>query len=72
MLETVTRAELRTLEAPAVAPTCDACGAVSAPDGTCLEIGCIAADAAATRGAARSTAKYGAAPAAWNAGGRVD
>lgn len=73
MIETVTRAQLRELQAPAVAPTCDACGATTAPDGVCMEIGsCAAADSSATRGAARSTAKYGAAPAAWNAGGGVD
>jgi hypothetical protein len=58
------------LEAPAVAPTCEACGHVSAPDGTCLELGeCSRADAIATRGA--SIARRGA-PRAWTVRGSVD
>lgn len=57
------------LEAPAA---CGSCGAVLAPDGSCLELGaCELADARAVRGASRSTAKY-AVPAAWNARGSVD
>lgn len=64
-------AELAEL-APAVAPTCEGCGATVAPDGVCLELGaCSHADARATRGASRSTAKY-AAPRAWNVRGGVD
>src|SRR5205809_1145965 len=60
------------LEAPAVAPTCGTCGATSAPDGSCLEIGaCRRADESATRGASRATAKYSA-PRAWNVRGGVD
>jgi hypothetical protein len=60
------------LEAPAVAPTCEECGATSAPDGACLDIGaCSRADQLATRGAASSRAKYRV-PAAWNARGSVD
>lgn len=59
------------LEAP-TAPTCEACGTVSAPDGTCLDIGaCRRADESATRGAGGATAKYRV-PAAWNARGGVD
>lgn len=54
------------------APVCS-CGATLAPDGTCLEVGsCVHADERATRAAARSTAKYAVAPAAWNARGYVD
>lgn len=54
------------------APAACSCGATLAPDGTCLEIGaCEIADASATRGAGRATAKY-AVPAAWNARGSVD
>ncbi len=60
------------LEAPTVAPTCEACGTVSAPDGTCLDIGaCTRADELATRGAGAARAKYRV-PAAWNASGSVD
>ncbi len=52
--------------------TCETCGAVSAPDGRCIEVGaCLAADVAATRGATVGRAKF-AVPAAWNARGRVD
>jgi len=48
------------------------CGVTLPPDGRCLEIGqCADADTAATRGAARVTAKY-AVPAAWTARGSVD
>lgn len=58
------------IEAPAV---CEGCGVTLAPDGACLEIGsCELADARATRTAARETAKYTVAPAAWNARGYVD
>ncbi len=60
--------------APVVAPTtmpCT-CGEMTAPDGTCLNIGaCTTADDRATRGAARVTSKY-AVPAAWNSRGGVD
>lgn len=57
----------------ATLPQCGACGAVTAPDGTCLEIGaCSRADRSATRGAARETAKYRPAPAAWSSRGSVD
>lgn len=53
--------------------TC-ACGAVTAPDGTCLEIGaCERADSAATRTARGQTRKFVAqAPAGWTGTGRVD
>lgn len=48
------------------------CGATLPPAGDCLAVGlCADADAAATVGAARTTAKY-AVPAAWNARGGVD
>ncbi len=68
------------IAAPANRPTlervalvaCGSCGATLPPRGACLEIGtCADADAAAVRGAARSSAKY-AIPAAWNARGSVD
>src|SRR3954471_3585300 len=42
------------VDAPSSAPTCGACGTVTAPDGVCLELGaCELADNAAVRGAAR-------------------
>lgn len=60
------------LESPTVAPTCGTCGATTAPDGTCLDIGaCESADIGATRGAGAVRAKYRV-PAAWNARGSVD
>lgn len=60
------------LDAPTVAPTCEACGAIAAPDGACLEVGtCSRADADATRHMRGATAKYSV-PAAWNARGSVD
>lgn len=56
----------------ATAVQCAQCGATAAPDGTCLELGsCELADNAATRGAARTTAKF-AVPRAWNVRGGVD
>jgi hypothetical protein len=65
------RETIATIAEPTCAP-CVTCGEMTAPDGTCLEVGaCSAADSAATRGAARQTAKYGV-PAAWNARGSVD
>ena len=68
---TVERVE-RVETAPATATACTTCGTVTAPDGTCLEIGaCASADATATRNATGGTAKF-AVPAAWNARGRVD
>ncbi len=58
---------------PAPMPACEGCGVTLAPDSACLEIGaCERADAAAVRGAARSSSKYSAAPAAWTSSGRVD
>ena len=61
-----------TIEPPTIAPTCGDCGEVLPPAGGCLNVGdCRAADASATRGASRQTAKF-AVPAAWNASGRVD
>jgi hypothetical protein len=51
------------------APMCTSCGAIAAPDGTCLEIGaCERADRAATRGATGPAAKFR----AWTARGTVD
>ena len=48
---------------------CAHCGATTAPDGTCLEIGaCPRADRAATRGATGEASKFR----AWTASGRVD
>lgn len=65
------RETVATVADPVCVP-CAHCGETTAPDGTCLEIGaCPRADRAATRGAARQTAKY-AVPAAWNARGTVD
>ncbi len=53
---------------PAELAVC-ACGAVTAPDGTCLEIGaCPRADRAATRGATGAPSAFR----AWTASGRVD
>lgn len=64
------RRPVRTIEIEA--PAACSCGATLAPDGACMEIGaCEIADAKATRGAGRATAKY-AVPAAWNARGSVD
>lgn len=59
---------------PSIAPACAGCGATLAPSGACLELGaCASADAAASRQSRTgATAKYVAAPAAWNGGGRVD
>lgn len=66
------RETVATVAVPVCAP-CAECGETTAPDGACLEVGtCSAADRAATRGAARQTAKYGTVPAAWNARGSVD
>lgn len=66
------RTHVAVQDAPAVDVHCRTCGATVAPDGACLNVGaCIDADTAATRGAARSTAKY-AVPAAWNVRGGVD
>jgi hypothetical protein len=60
-------------ELAAVAPHCGTCGATSAPDGACLELGaCTRADELATRGAGRISAKYAPAPASWNSRGAVD
>jgi hypothetical protein len=60
-----------TIDAPACGD-CGDCGEVLPPAGGCLNVGdCRAADASATRGASRQTAKF-AVPAAWNASGRVD
>ncbi len=70
-LETLTAETGAETLAPAELTRC-ACGEVSAPDGACLNVGaCEVADAGATRGAARVTAKY-AVPAAWNVRGGVD
>ena len=70
-LATMDAAELTAETRAPVAAPC-ACGEVSAPDGACLNVGaCERADADATRGAARVTAKY-AVPAAWNVRGGVD
>lgn len=56
--------------APASAPVCG-CGETLPPNGRCLAVGtCADADTAATRGAARTTAKYR--PAAWTISGGVD
>jgi hypothetical protein len=71
--ETVSETVTETATEPAretVAPC--SCGELAAPDGVCLNIGaCSRADSRATRGAARSTAKYSV-PAAWNSRGSVD
>lgn len=66
-------AERETGTVERVAITCASCGATSAPDGTCLEIGaCTAADeTAARRSHSGGTAKFPV-PAAWNARGSVD
>ena len=74
MLDTIMEArEVGEVSAPAIAPTCETCGETAAPDGACLEVGaCERADRLATRDAAGGTAKYGAAPAAWNSRGSVD
>lgn len=73
MLETVIELDDVDIADVPTLPLCGSCGAVTAPDGICLEIGaCPRADRAATRGAARDSAKFAAAPAAWNGGGRVD
>ncbi len=51
------------------APMCAECGAIAAPDGTCLEIGtCPRADRSATRGATGAASKFR----AWTASGNVD
>lgn len=48
---------------------CESCGTVTAPDGTCLEVGsCERADDIATRGAVGESSKFR----AWTASGRVD
>lgn len=60
--------ELVTGEIPAELMICS-CGAATAPDGTCLEIGaCPRADRAATRGATGAASKFR----AWTASGNVD
>ena len=62
-----------TTDAPAVAPTCSGCGETDAPDGSCPNVGaCSRADIGATRGAARTSAKFRQPPAAWSARGYVD
>ena len=61
------------VHAPAVAPTCGTCGETDSPDGSCLNVGaCSRADIGATRGAARTSAKFRQSPAAWGARGYVD
>ncbi len=65
---TIVDDELITADAPAELAVCS-CGAVTAPDGTCLEIGdCPRADRAATRGATGAASKFR----AWTASGNVD
>jgi len=55
---------------PATAPVCGDCGETLYA-GRCLAVGqCETADTAATRGAARTSAKYR--PAAWTFAGGVD
>jgi hypothetical protein len=61
----------RETDSGAIIAVC-ACGATLPPAGECLAVGlCADADAAATAGAGRVTAKY-AVPAAWNVRGGVD
>jgi hypothetical protein len=63
----------RQTDAPAVPATCSTCGAVTAPDGVCLEIGaCERADSLATRRASGETVKSRLEPAAWRASGSTD
>lgn len=63
-------APVTVVDAPALAPRCGDCGSVLY-SGLCLAVGyCASADASATRGAARTSAKYR--PAAWTVSGGVD
>lgn len=59
-------------ETESAVTVCGACAGTLAPDGKCYAVGaCADADATATAGASRQTAKY-AVPAAWNVRGGVD
>lgn len=68
LLVSIVDDEVMLADTPAELLVCS-CGAVTAPDGTCLEIGaCPRADRSATRGATGAASKFR----AWTASGSVD